>query len=170
MNYFFLLTKNISRIPSQIWRKTRLWQQYLGGAGFWLRRIYYIRVQCLPLVCCSWPFKWLSFLTRLFSLFPWSWTFWRIPSPSNHNVLLKMISVDDALVSWVPRESVRYNVQQTTAKLTCNSSCPLSAFYSSRSLLSLIASYFLWHQRVIWRLLKINVLQHSPLMYTFEVC
>ena len=148
--------------------KNKIWEQYLGVAGFSLLLVYNIRIQCLPLVCCSWPFKWLSFLTRRFSLFPW--TFWRIPSPSDHNVLLKMISVDDVLVSWVPRESVRYNVQQTTAKLTCNSSCPLFVFYSLRSLLSLIASYFLWHQRVIWRLLKINVLQHSPLMYTFEVC
>ena len=70
------------------------------------------------------------------------------PSPPDHSVLLKMISGDDVLVSWVPRESVRYNMQQTTAKLTCNLSCLLFVFYSSRSLLSLIASFLLWHQLI----------------------
>ena len=56
--------------------KNKIWEQYLGVAGFSLLLVYNIRIQCLPLVCCSWPFKWLSFLTRRFSLFPW--TFWRI--------------------------------------------------------------------------------------------
>lgn len=70
------------------------------------------------------------------------------PSPPDHSVLLKMISGDDVLVSWVPLESVRYNMQQTTAKLTCNLSCLLFVFYSSRSLLSLIASFLLWHQLI----------------------
>ena len=55
-------------------------------------------------------------------------------------MLLSEISVDDALVSSVPRELARYNTQQTTASLTLNTSGPVFVFCSSASVLYDVAS------------------------------
>ena len=42
---------------------------------------------------------------------------------SDHRMLPSVISADDVRVFGVPRELVPYNTQQTTAKLTQNTSC-----------------------------------------------
>ena len=51
--------------------------------------------------------------------------------PSDHRLLPSVISVDDVLVFEVARELEPYNTQQTTAKLTQNTSCSVFLCCSS---------------------------------------
>ena len=64
------------------------------------------------------------------------------PSPSGHRMLLTVISLDDVLEFWVPRELMRYNTQQTTASLKCNGSCWILFLCLSFSLLCFVLSSF----------------------------
>ena len=54
-----------------------------------------------------------------------------------------MISVDDVLVFEVPRELVPYNTQQTTAKLTQNTSCGVFLFSFSACCPHLVVSFLI---------------------------
>ena len=54
--------------------------------------------------------------------------------PSDHIMFLNVTSVDDVLVFGDPRELVPYNTQQTTAKLTQNTSCGVFFFCFSSCL------------------------------------
>ena len=56
-------------------------------------------------------------------------------------MLLNVTSVDDVLVFGVPREFVRYNTQQTTAKLTRNTSCEVFSYGLAAYLLQSFVSY-----------------------------
>ena len=63
------------------------------------------------------------------------------PSPSGHRMLLTVISLDDVLEFWVPREKVQCNRQQTKAKLTRKTDCWV-LFLCLSSLLCFLLSSF----------------------------
>ena len=66
---------------------------------------------------------------------------WVFLSPSDHSLLLSMISVGDVPVFGVQRESVRCNSLQTTTKLTWSTTCWVLFFSPSSSLLFRFASW-----------------------------
>ena len=63
-------------------------------------------------------------------------------SPSSHWMLLTVISLDDVLEFWVPREKVQCNRQQTKTKLTRKTDCWVLFLCLSQSLLCFLLSSF----------------------------
>ena len=66
-------------------------------------------------------------------------------------MFLNVTSVDDVLVFGVPRELLPYNTQQTTAKLTQNTSCGMF-FFCFSSCLPLFSFFIFWElNERVWR-------------------